>query len=54
MHVLIFENEFEKIERIDAQVRTHEVVIHAKRIAGRTSTAREALAVASDCLRYLK
>ena len=54
MHVLIFENDCEKKTRIDAQVRTHDVRIHVKPIAGCNSTVPEALAVASGCLGNLK
>ena len=54
MHVLIFENDFEKTERMDAQVRTHDVGIHVIPITGCNSTAPKALAVASGLLSYLK
>ena len=54
MHVLIFENDCEKKTRIDAQVRTHDVAIHVKPIAGCNSTAPEALAVESGYLGFFK
>ena len=34
MHVLIFENDFEKTERIDARVWTHDVGINVKPVSG--------------------